>query len=1029
MSDKATLLKQAQKQLSKGNIDKAIKTFDQLVKLDPKDHRLSLRYADLLSRAGRKKVAVEQYEKVASIYILDDFSPKAIAVYKTILRLDPDHLDAYRKLAELYKSQGLESEALTQLQHLFEHFEKQEDENKQVEVLKLMTDLDPENLGFQVRLGETMAKMGKKQEAAEAFAHAATTLSKRGFHDRASALFEKIVSLNPENVAVRKELCSHYLESGLFSEARNEIIAILEMEPDDPRMILLLGRIFFKLNDPEAGESMIGRSLELFLETGELEGVLREYLFVAQNHLNSNELEEAEAFYRQIRKAVPPDERALKGLISVSDARRDKESQIDLTLSLAKTLSEKGDMAGAVEAFNQLLEMDPGNEEALAFLAGEEARKVIDQEVPDTVEVPESGPEAETTPGLDEPIPDADLRELHELADLGDETGKDETVPEEEQVHIQIEDLEEAGADLLQELKEGTEDADDDLMPDIVFETVDAPEPEEDKQEIEDLDALPILDDMDIIPLTDEEEEEDEDALADVLVGISESADTPAPEPVFEAEPSSEAKTEMSLDDLVLEAQVYRRYGLNDKAVKLLESLNAEHPGNINVLEPLFDVLADTDPESSIPPGEELVKALTEAGEKDKAGIVLEKMKSLSAVEETVASLSAMVPDAEAPAVSEPVTPDNAVVEGADPFTEELEEAEFYLSQGMEEEAQRIYSDILSKKPDHKVALQGMGGLQRSEGQPSAADVSEILPEIPEVQKSEPELPDAAQGKPLLTDDLEPEPAFASPQAAGLQIPADDGPFRDVGSKLVVEDSTPEVEDFLDLAEELRTELADELGDIPESAPAPEGPVTFEEIFAQFKKGIAETIGDQEHETHYDLGIAYKEMGLLDDAIKEFELASHDPGLLLDSLSLTAMCFSEKQDYESATRAIQTALESAQDSNLPGLQFQLGQVMEKQSDLEKALRSYEIVKNLDPSFEGIEAHMERVRKLVSVDQASPGPAPESIGKDQPAEPDSLDGMLDDLIHEVEEMAKKEEDGRKSKGKPPEKSKKDRISYI
>ncbi len=958
MGEKAKLLKQAQKQLSKGNIERAIKTFDQLVKLDTGDHRLGLRYADLLARAGRKKIAIEQYEKVASVYIRDDFTPKAIAVYKTILRLNPEYLEAYQKLAGLYKNQGLESEAISQLQHLFEHYEEKEDKDKQVEVLKLMTELDPENLGFQVRLGETMAKMGKKQEAAEAFAHAASTLSKRGFHDRASALFEKIITLNPENLAVRKELCAHYLESGHFEEAKEAIVAILKMEPDDPKMVLLLGRILFRLEDPEGGEQMIGRSLELFLETGELEGVLREYLFVAQNHLRSEELDEAEAFYRQIKKAVPADERALKGLISVSDARRDKDSQVELTLTLGNTLADKGDLAGAAEAFTQLLELDPGNEVAEAFLARDDVKDPMDQD-------------------LAESIAAADEQELQELASFGEELMTEDLPDGELPESMEIMDVEAIGEEQNVPPAPEVAEIDDDEMPEIVFETVEVDEiggeEPEAEEALEDLEALPELDDMDITPLTEADEVE---SVEDEAEEISLEAQVP--------------EKEMSIDDLLVEANVYKRYGLNDKAIQILKPLIAAHPEHTGVLEAMFDVLCETSPEESIQRGIILVNALLEEGESERAQTAFVRLKGIAPDDNAIEELASHFPDTIVTADLE--VPVEAEVEkqpeSADPFAEELEEAEFYLSQGLEDEALRIYSEIVEKSPGHKAASNGVNNLGGD------------IPAAPEAEAPPPP----------------PEPP------APAQILDDDGPFTEVKSKLIVEDSVPEVDDFLDLAEELRTELTEELGEDTEPAPAKGEPVTFEEIFDQFKKGIAETLGEGEYETHYNLGIAYQEMGLYDDAIREFELASRDTKHLMDSLSLTAICFVEKQDYDSAVDALQTALNSAGEGNLSGLHYQLGQVREKQKEFDLALESYEEVKGLEPSFENINGDLERVRELISSDVVETAAVPD-------AESAALDGMLDDLISEVEEMAREEEGISDDMGKSTKKRKKDRISYI
>ena len=147
---------------------------------------------------------------------------------------------------------------------------------------------------------------------------------------------------------------------------------------------------------------------------------------------------------------------------------------------------------------------------------------------------------------------------------------------------------------------------------------------------------------------------------------------------------------------------------------------------------------------------------------------------------------------------------------------------------------------------------------------------------------------------------------------------------KEVKSKLIVEDSAPEdVGGFLDIAEELRSELADEM-DTGTEPGAADGPISFEEIFSQFKKGIEETLGDEEYETHYNLGIAYKDMGLYDDAIREFESGTMDPALAQDSFSLMAMCYVEKKEYGAAIKAIEQALEVSNEDIRTGLFYQLG---------------------------------------------------------------------------------------------------------
>ncbi|MBN2720518.1 MAG: tetratricopeptide repeat protein, partial [Proteobacteria bacterium] len=237
------------------------------------------------------------------------------------------------------------------------------------------------------------------------------------------------------------------------------------------------------------------------------------------------------------------------------------------------------------------------------------------------------------------------------------------------------------------------------------------------------------------------------------------------------------------------------------------------------------------------------------------------------------------------------------------------------------------------------------------------------------------------------------------------------------------EDRTSEdAEGFLDIADELRSALSDEF-DPPREAAPQTAPVTFEEVFAQFKKGIEEVLGEEEYETHYNLGIAYKDMGLFDDALKEFEVAAREPGMKQDSLSLMAMCFLEKKDFDSAVKVAQRALEEASEPSKTGFFYQLGEAYAGNREWSKALAAYGEVKSRDPSFERIDDILQKIRS--------------NAEKETPLEPEAesdsgpgMDEMLSDLIREVEEMArestgKKEEQPKSDTGRDP----KDRISYL
>ena len=59
-------------------------------------------------------------------------------------------------------------------------------------------------------------------------------------------------------------------------------------------------------------------------------------------------------------------------------------------------------------------------------------------------------------------------------------------------------------------------------------------------------------------------------------------------------------------------------------------------------------------------------------------------------------------------------------------------------------------------------------------------------------------------------------------------------------------------------------------------------------------------LDNEDAESHYSLGLAYKEMGLFDEAISEFIVASKSQERKIDSLILKAVCFREQGETEKA---------------------------------------------------------------------------------------------------------------------------------
>ena len=123
---------------------------------------------------------------------------------------------------------------------------------------------------------------------------------------------------------------------------------------------------------------------------------------------------------------------------------------------------------------------------------------------------------------------------------------------------------------------------------------------------------------------------------------------------------------------------------------------------------------------------------------------------------------------------------------------------------------------------------------------------------------------------------------------------------------------------------------------------------------------------DKEAETHYHLGIAYKQMELLDYAISEFEAAASDPALRVDCFVMLGECFMQKGDYDRSIRFYEEALKDRGVSNgkRARVHVSLGEAYEAQGMLREALQAFEVGLSLDSSLQGVKERIEHLQGQV-----------------------------------------------------------------
>ena len=90
---------------------KALAEYMMILKRDPNDVRVQLRVAELSTRAGKNKEAIDSYLKVARIFTDQGFFLKALPVYKMVLHIDEGCIEAKEGLRSLYRQLGLEEDA------------------------------------------------------------------------------------------------------------------------------------------------------------------------------------------------------------------------------------------------------------------------------------------------------------------------------------------------------------------------------------------------------------------------------------------------------------------------------------------------------------------------------------------------------------------------------------------------------------------------------------------------------------------------------------------------------------------------------------------------------------------------------------------------------------------------------------------------------------------------------------------------------------------------------------------------------
>ncbi len=237
-------------------------------------------------------------------------------------------------------------------------------------------------------------------------------------------------------------------------------------------------------------------------------------------------------------------------------------------------------------------------------------------------------------------------------------------------------------------------------------------------------------------------------------------------------------------------------------------------------------------------------------------------------------------------------------------------------------------------------------------------------PPLEPVRESEPvEL--APEPQPVPPPPPPPPPVTAAPAAAS----------KPAGGLLDLDDLIPDAaaapaaktEDFVDLAADLDAALSgiagDDGGDLFGGEKKAPEEMTFDEVLADFKKGVSEQVDAEDFSTHYNLGIAYKEMGLFADACSEFQYCMRSPQYFLESVSMLGVCLREEGKYDEALKWYGDALTRGGlgDEQKLALRYEQADTLAAAGDKAGALALFEQIQAQADGYRGVGERIAELR--------------------------------------------------------------------
>ena len=1021
---RARALQEAEKSVAQGKIAQAIKQYLDIIDIDPSDLSLYNTVGDLYIRERNVTEGLRQFHKLAEAYVREGFNVKAIAIYRKISKFDPNSVDTLLKLGELYQLQGLSREAREQFLQAVEFFKKRDQPERALEVLRKLVLLDPENINFHNRLAAECEEAGKQEDAALAYLESAEILVHRGDQAAAELALKKAAELNPRNSKIQMLRARVAVARHEPEEAERIINSTPELQSDPAVKRILLDSYLGTGKLPEAEKLVrelfhanpsefapVSSVASLLAEKGDIDQAYHLLSSVADQLISQHNAGLLLEALRTVCNNAPAHIPTLELIHRICEQTADEMNLPEVLEALGHAHEQAGDLEKAEAAYLKLSEREPENETYRGLLKAIQHQLGRDAKVPDFSAhemALEGGAETdeETLPEpevidlsqelmVNEALENSDLFARYNLPEkaIAELEKVLQVYPDQIEVHQRILEISRKGLPgrgavaATQLARIFAEHGDAEMAG--KYQAIAAqqgtqhetPQPPASPGEKEEGTVTP--------PPGSPETPEAGKAEAPPMEPVAAPAAPSKVAPPFDlTPPETPSEAPAALSPPLLPEQTVELDLSGD--LEAMTALSHETPA----------------PSAPVPAPQPEPMAPTVMDTPASAPVAIPAPPPAPAPPPVVEEATPIAPK---PAEVTPPAPGIMEEEIPDDLEESRIEVEFYLENGFVEEARQTVSLLEEKYPGSAF----VANLRRRVGEQDSEEPTEPLELEAFVPKDEPvtlqphaELPvaDAASPPETSIEAAHEEPAITSPVAPATradELAQEDWelpttyalpPYPEPAMEPVVPPPPTEpvvekpaaaasggAEMLGDLAGELASSLEGIVAPSPKTPAAPqEGvaapPAAPSEGVAQLSGLLAEmeesdTIPTQDDpETHYNLGVAFREMGLLDESIGEFQKVvkgsgkGNYPPNFLQACSLLAICFMEKKMPAIAVKWYLRALETPalDEEALMALQYDLGVAYEQAGNSRNALERFTEVYSQNIDFRDV---ADKIREL------------------------------------------------------------------